>query len=92
MLPYLAAVGLVVSADVSSAATVGLLAAYCLVMLLPALVLLGLRRVAARRVDPLLARLERLSARGTDTTLWIAFFVGAFVAGDAADGLRLLGG
>ena len=93
MLPYLAAVALIASADLSSGATALLLLGYCLVMLLPALVLLAVRRLAARRVEPVLQRLERWTARsGGEATLWAAGVLGVLVAGDAAGGLGLLGG
>jgi hypothetical protein len=56
-------------------------------------VLLAVRLLAARRVESLLARIERLSARGgTETTLWAAFIVGFLLARDAASGLGLFGG
>jgi hypothetical protein len=62
-------------------------------MLLPALVLLAVRRLAARRVEPVLQRLERWTARsGGEATLWAAGVLGVLVAGDAAGGLGLLGG
>ena len=93
MLPYLAAVGLVTAADLRPATTALLLAGYCLVMLLPALVLLLVRRLAARRVEPLLHRIERLAARsGGEGTLWATFLIGALLARDAAAGLGLLSG
>ena len=93
MLPYLAAVALLASADLPAGATALLLLGYCLVMLLPALVLLAVRRLAARRVEPVLQRLERWTARsGGEATLWAAFVLGALVAGDAGRGLGLLGG
>ena len=93
MLPYLAAVGLITAADLRPATTALLLAGYCLVMLLPALVLVLVRRLAARRVEPLLHRIERLAARsGGEGTLWAAFIVGALLARDAAAGLGLLSG
>ena len=92
MLPYLGAVALLAAADLSGPVTAGLLSAYCLVMVLPALLLLAVRGLAARRVDPLLGRLERLAARGgTEATLWAMFIVGFLLARDAAFGLGLLG-
>jgi hypothetical protein len=93
MLPYLAAVALIAAADLSGGTTALLLLGYCLVMLLPALVLLAVRRLAARRVEPLLHRLERLAARGgAEGTLWAAFVIGFLLARDAALQLELLGG
>ena len=90
MLPYLAAVALLASADLSGPATGLLLLGYCLVMVLPALLLLAVRRLAARRVQPLLARLERARGGG-EATLWAAAIVGVLLARDAAFGLGLLG-
>ena len=93
MLPYIGAVALLAAADLSGPVTAGLLAAYCLGMVLPALLLLAVRRLAARRVDPLLSRLERLAARGgTEASLWAVFIVGFLLARDAAFRLGLLGG
>lgn len=93
MLPYLAAVALIAAADLAAGATTLLLLGYCVVMLLPALVLLAGRRLAARRVEPLLHRLECLAARGgAEGTLWAAFVIGLLLARDAAFGLGLLSG
>lgn len=93
MSPYLGAVAMLVAADLSVTTTAGLLAAYCLVMVLPALLLLAVRRLAARRIEPLLIRIERLASRGgTEATLWALFIVGFLLARDAAFRLGLLGG
>src|SRR5690606_22698644 len=56
MLPYLGAIGLLSAADLGTAQRVVVLAGYCVVMVLPALVLLTARLVAARRIEPVLAR------------------------------------
>lgn len=91
MLPYLGATGLISRADLSPAATVGVLAAYCLVMLLPALLLLALRTGAHRLVAPVLARLGRwLERTSASTTAWIVGIVGFLVARDAV--ARMPGG
>lgn len=93
MLPYLAAVALLSAADLPGAAQAGLLLGYCVLMVLPALLLLAVRRLAARRIEPLLHRLERLAARGgTEATLWAAFILGFLLARDASLQLGLLGG
>ena len=92
MLPYLAAVALLASADLSGPVVMMLLFGYCLVMILPALLPLSVRRLAARRIEPLLQRLERLAAQGgTEATLWAAGVIGVLLAGDAVVGLGLLG-
>ncbi|TNC17614.1 GAP family protein [Georgenia sp. 311] len=85
MLPYLAATGIIGSSDLGAPARLGVLAAYCLVMVLPALVLLAARLTAGRLVQPLLERVARWMERtGGETTAWIVGIVGFLVARDAA--------
>lgn len=84
MLPYLAATGLVTAADLGGAARVGVLTAYCLVMVTPALVLLAARVVARRWVEPALARLARWMERSSgDALAWAVAVVGLLLARDA---------
>ncbi|MFE5307779.1 GAP family protein [Isoptericola sp. NPDC056573] len=81
MLPYLAAIGLITTSDLGTGTSVGVLAAYCVVMVLPALLLLGGRLVAARFVEPLLARLERwLSRNAAELTGWALGILGVLLA------------
>ncbi len=84
MLPYLAAVGLLSASGLGAVAQGGLLAGYCVVMVLPALVLLALRVVAARWVQPLLVRVGAwLERTGAETTAWVLGIVGFLLARDA---------
>jgi hypothetical protein len=88
MLPYLAAIGLITASDLPGAASVGVLAAYCVVMVAPALLLLVARLVAARAVDPLLRRLERwLSRNAAEMTGWVLGIVGVLLALNALGSL-----
>lgn len=81
MLPYLAAIGLLTTSDVGWPATGGILAAYCVVMVAPALLLLLGRLVAARAVDPLLRRLDAwLTKNATDMTGWVLGILGVLLA------------
>ncbi|WP_353707318.1 GAP family protein [Cellulosimicrobium sp. ES-005] len=81
MLPYLAAIGLLTTSDVGWPATGGILAAYCVVMIAPALLLLLGRLVAARAVDPLLRRLDAwLTRNATDMTGWVLGILGVLLA------------
>lgn len=81
MLPYLAAIGLLTTSDVGWPATGGILAAYCVVMVAPALLLLLGRLVAARAVDPLLRRLDAwLTRNATDMTGWVLGILGVLLA------------
>ncbi|PJJ72290.1 Sap-like sulfolipid-1-addressing protein [Diaminobutyricimonas aerilata] len=90
MVPYLAAVGQLSSAPLDTGSRLLLLAAYCVVMVLPALVLLVLRLVARRVVEPLLQRLAAwLERTGAETTAWILAIVGFLLLRDAAGHLEI---
>lgn len=84
MLPYLGAIGLLTTSDLGLAARVGTLAAYCLVMILPALVLLAARLLARRQVEPVLQRVAAWVERtGAEMTAWVVGIVGFLIARDA---------
>ncbi|MET8040831.1 GAP family protein [Micromonospora sp. NPDC005215] len=90
MLPYLGAVGLLATSAVGPAAVVTLLAGYCLVMVLPAVVLLGARLARPALVEPLLARLNAwIVAKAGGALGWILGIAGFLVARDAAARLDL---
>ncbi len=77
MLPYLVAIGLISNSTLALPAGVFVLAAYSLVMLLPALLLLALRTTTGRRLDPLLQRASnKLGKFAGETILWIVGIVG----------------
>lgn len=96
MLPYLAAVGLLASAQLLPVRYVPLLIVYCTVMVLPALVLVGLRVVAQDRLQPPLRRLDGFLSRHADSAIgWVMGIAGFLIARDAAARLwwpHLLGG
>ncbi|AOS64252.1 GAP family protein [Actinoalloteichus hymeniacidonis] len=84
MLPYLAAIGLLIASGMSFAATTLTLALYCMVMVLPALVLILARLIAHQRVDPLLQRLnDWMTKNGGDALGWIVGIAGFLLARDA---------
>lgn len=90
MLPYIAGMTMLAGTDLSFAVRCVILAGYCIVMILPALLLLGARAVAGRAVEPLLDRLARWMRRNAaETTAWIVGIVGFLVARGAADELGL---
>lgn len=69
MVPYLAAVGLLANADLTWQVIGGALAGYCVVMILPA-VLLGAVRIAAHeRAEPVLQRINDWFARNNAKAL-----------------------
>jgi hypothetical protein len=84
MLPYLAAVGLLSTSEVKWPDVAVLLAGYCVVMVLPALVLLVGRVAAAARIRPILERLNGWFRRhGTSATGWMLAVAGFLLARDA---------
>lgn len=83
MLPYLGAIGLLSTSELSFPQRSVVLAGYCVVMVLPALVLLGLRLGAGRVVEPVLGRVAAwMERQGTETTAWIVGIVGFLLARD----------
>jgi Sap, sulfolipid-1-addressing protein len=88
MLPYLAAVGILVAAALPAGTQVAILAGYVLVMVAPALVLFGLRRTAGTRIEPRLQRIEAWLERTTGgATAWIVGILGFLLAADAIGAL-----
>ncbi|KJK40090.1 hypothetical protein UK23_40435 [Lentzea aerocolonigenes] len=84
MLPYLGAIGMMSAADLGPAQIGLLLAGYCLVMIVPAVVLLGGRLALQRRIEPLLTRISTWFAeKGAGMTGWILGIAGFLVARDA---------
>lgn len=82
MLPYLAAIGLLTSTERPLVVKAVMLAGYCLVMVLPALLLLAGRTVAARVLDPLLQRIDRwFSEHGGEAMGWILGIIGVVLMG-----------
>ncbi|TJZ75384.1 hypothetical protein FCG67_20540 [Rhodococcus oryzae] len=85
MLPYLAAIGLMISSGLSAAVSAAALAGYCVVMVLPACLLVLARTVAHTRVEPWLARADGFLSRHADSALgWVLGIAGFLIARDAA--------
>ncbi|GLW06714.1 hypothetical protein Misp01_18440 [Microtetraspora sp. NBRC 13810] len=84
MLPYLAALGLIAGAEVSPAGWLPTLAAYNAVMVLPALVLLGVRIAAGERLTRPLERLAAWFSKHSASALsWTLGIIGFLLARDA---------
>lgn len=84
MLPYIAAIGLIVASDVSFGIQLTVLAGYTGIMILPALVLLTLRGVASQRLRPRLESISNWMTRNAEETLgWTFGIVGFLLARDA---------
>ena len=91
MVPYLGAIGLMESADMAFGQRALLLLGYCLVMVAPALVLLVVRLVAQRAIEPMLRRVNGwLMRSAAETTAWVVGIVGLLLAVNAADTLGLV--
>src|SRR5690625_1318877 len=81
MLPYLAAIGLLTASapavGLGPVQSTGLLAGYCVVMVLPAVVLLLGRKALRTTVTPVLERIDGWFAKnGQSTVAWIVGIVG----------------
>lgn len=91
MLPYLGALTMLTTSDLTAAGKALLLVAYCLVMVLPAVVLVLARALARARVEPLLHRVNRwFGEKATGATGWLLGIAGFLVARDAAARLWFL--
>lgn len=90
MLPFLAAVGIITAAGLPTAAWVGVVLGYVLVMVLPALLLLALRLALG---DRLARRLERLAAwldkSSGGAAYWAMAIIGLVLLQDARVALGL---
>ena len=99
MLPYIVAMTMLADAGVGTPLRVLSLVGYCVLMILPALILLVLRVVAARLVHRPLERFAAWMERnGAENTAWIIGIIGFLIARSAAtelgifDALGHLGG
>ncbi|GIE95212.1 GAP family protein [Paractinoplanes rishiriensis] len=90
MLPYLAAIGLMTTSSLAPAEIALVMAGYCVVMILPALVLMLARMAAGDRVIPVLTRFSDWMAR-SNAVSWIVGIVGFLLARDAAVALGFVG-
>ena len=92
MVPYLAGIGLISTSSAEWPVTGVMVAGYCLVMIAPAVVVLVVRVLAARVVEPPLRRFsDWMSAHAASTTAWIVGIVGFLLARDAVLALGLFG-
>lgn len=90
MLPYLAAIAILSTSDLSFPVTVAWLSAYCLVMIVPATTLLALRQWHASWLEPLLRKLDIWANRHGETAVgWIIGIAGFLLAVDAVGKLGL---
>jgi len=88
MLPYLAAVGIIVAATLPFGEQLAVLGAYVAVMVAPALALLAVRRAAGPRMEPRLQRMEQWISRHTaNATAWVLGAIGVLLALDASRAL-----
>lgn len=84
MLPYLIAIGLLASSGIGHLAFTGWLALYCIVMVLPAIVLLVIRTVAHDRIAPFLRRISDWFTRNSAKAVgWTVGGIGVSVAVNA---------
>jgi len=92
MVPYLAAVGLLTAAEIAVPLRVALLTAYVVVMVLPALLLLGVRTALGSRIERPLQLVSAWMSRHLDGALgWVLAIIGVLLARDAVLRLDLIG-
>lgn len=92
MVPYLAAVGLLTAADVGAPVRVALLTGYAVVMVLPALMLLGVRAVLGSRIETPLPLVSAWMSRHPGGVLgWVLAIIGVLLVRDAVFRLDLIG-
>ncbi len=93
MLPYLGAVGLIVTSGAGLGTRLAVLGGYVVVMVLPALVLLAVRLASGQRLEPRLARVEAwLAKRTSGAGAWVVGIIGVLLALDALGALAGAGG
>ena len=80
MLPYIAAMGIIGSWGIPSVAKAGAVGVYCLVMILPTVILATVALLFGQKFFPRLERLiPRLEYEAKVTLLWIAAIVGIYM-------------
>lgn len=91
MVPYLAAIAILTDSGLVMAGRFGVLALYCIVMILPALVLITLVSVFGNRIWNRVERFTAWLERETKITmLWIAAIAGFYLVGNAATKLGFI--
>lgn len=93
MLPYLAAMGIIGQMGIGFGPGALVLVGYCAVMILPGLVLAGLRALAGARADRLLQRLHDWAIRSAAETLsWVVGILGVLLlVRNLGTAIRVLG-
>jgi len=90
MIPYLAAIGILGTTGLAGPVQAGVLAAYCLVMVAPAALLLAARMVTGTRLDGGLVKVgDFLEREAAETIGWLLGIAGFLIASRA--GLELYG-
>lgn len=92
MLPYLGAMGIIQSMPFGFSGKVALIAGYCIIMILPAILVAVMAGAAGPAIFPRLERaMRRLEYEAKVTLLWIAAIVGGYMAMSSALRLGLIG-
>ncbi len=91
MLPYLGAIALIATAQLSWHLVFAVMLAYCLLMILPAMVLLVLRKLLGERIRPKLIKVDSWITKNAASTLgWVLGIAGFLIASDALSRLWIV--
>ncbi|MDO9477300.1 MAG: GAP family protein [Pseudohongiella sp.] len=91
MLPYLGAIALIATAQLPWHLVFALMLAYCLLMILPAMVLLVLRMLLGERIRPMLIKVDRWITQNAASALgWVLGIAGFLIASDALSRLWIV--
>ena len=88
MAPYLAAIGILVTSEISLPLQIITLLGYCIVMFTPIIVLAIIRRATGNRLDELFMKIKnRVVKEVAATTPWVIGIIGFYMASFASAGL-----
>ncbi len=90
MLPYLGAIAMLTSASLEWPLVVVVMFAYCLIMILPAIVLLGMRVMFGEQIKPTMMKIDTWITKNAESALgWVLGIAGFWISIDAIG--RLVG-
>ncbi|WJZ02728.1 hypothetical protein CFREI_07215 [Corynebacterium freiburgense] len=92
MLPYLAAMGIIQSFEISSTSKIGIILLYCIIMILPATLIsaIALSSTSKKFLSAIESWIPRLEYEAKITLLWVAAIAGIYIVFTRATVLGLI--